>query len=588
MKKSRNHINNNNFVPSLQISNVLPNIKNIKLNPYKFINKKASINNNAHVNNIINKEMSVLLFQNNEVNVVRNLNIDDEKNFCDNLLYKGVLENNMINEEEIYGNSDKSSGVNLPKIKSLTINGILESEKKLNENKKISLRNLANNQLEKELYDNLKDLRRKIKDYKNNKNELYKNYEKITKQIKEINIEIEALKSDVGDTFFFFFFDLNSPSFDSDQQYDENLNNILLETPSKLLKSPKKEKKDSSSKKLIKNLWGKSKYEEKIKRIKMLYVAKKEKDEKKIYKHRVVNQLKEELKKIDIELSDINTKLDEFKIQESDIIQKLMRHYEGLLYRGKDTRSDGLIWIIKAIWKLGKNVPMQFIPTFLDFNAIEFLFKLANKSIELENKKKQLNESKKNLIVKVHKLYFFNNNKIDTDINNFSKKLAEGKNRRSSLLFKTNLIKKNKILRRSISQTNIVKTYIHSAVDDEQREEEKNTFKEISKIIEKRENVEIEKMAGMGDIEELQKKIRNIENEIIELKNKEIIRIFKEFIENDYQNKYHVNIDIVLAALLGEHTKNIEVNRFAKFKKEYIENLKNIRFYEYRKKNNDK
>ena len=73
----------------------------------------------------------------------------------------------------------------------------------------------------------------------------------------------------------------------------------------------------------------------------------------------------------------------------------------------------------------------------------------------------------------------------------------------------------------------------------------------------------------MGDIEELQKKIRNIENEIIELKNKEIIRIFKEFIENDYQNKYHVNIDIVLAALLGEHTKNIEVNRFAKFKKEY-------------------
>ena len=89
------------------------------------------------------------------------------------------------------------------------------------------------------------------------------------------------MKSDVGGTFLGKIFDLNSPSFDSDQQYDENLNNILLETPSKLLKSPKKEKKDSSSKKVIKNLWGKSKYEEKIKRIKMLYVAKKEKDEKK-------------------------------------------------------------------------------------------------------------------------------------------------------------------------------------------------------------------------------------------------------------------------------------------------------------------
>ena len=86
----------------------------------------------------------------------------------------------------------------------------------------------------------------------------------------------------------------------------------------------------------------------------------------------------------------------------------------------------------------------------------------------------------------------------------------------------------------------------------------------------------------------LQKKIKNIENEIVELKNKEVIRIFKEFIENDYQNKYHVTIDVVLAALLGEHMKNIEVNKFAKFKKEYFENIKNIRFCEYRKKNDSK
>jgi hypothetical protein len=276
----------------------------------------------------------------------------------------------------------------------------------------------------------------------------------------------------------------------------------------------------------------------------------------------------------------------DLKTQDNETIKKLMRHYEALLYRGKDTRNDGLIWIIKAMWKLGKNVPMEFIPTFLDFNAIEFLFKLANKSIELENKKKLLNDCKKNLRLKIHKLYFFNNSNTDTD--NFTKKLFQGKNRRSSLLFKTNLIKRNSILKRSVSQTNIIKTYIHSSVDDEQRDEETNTFKDISKLVEKRENMEIEKMPGMNDIEELQKKIKNIENEIVELKNKEVIRIFKEFIENDYQNKYHVTIDVVLAALLGEHMKNIEVNKFAKFKKEYFENIKNIRFCEYRKKNDSK
>jgi hypothetical protein len=238
------------------------------------------------------------------------------------------------------------------------------------------------------------------------------------------------------------------------------------------------------------------------------------------------------------------------------------------------------------MWKLGKNVPMQFIPTFLDFNAIEFLFKLANKSIELENKKKLLNESKKNLILKVHKSYFYNNN---TDNTNLTKNLFKGKNRRSSLLFKTNLIKQNKILQRSVSQTNIVKTYIHSSVDDEQRDQEMTTFKEISKLVEgKKINMEIGKIPGMENIEELQNKIKSIENEIVELKNQEIIRIFKEFIENDYQNKYHVSIDIVLAALLGEHMKNIEINKFSKFKKEYCENLKNIQFYEYRKKNDSK
>ena len=135
-----------------------------------------------------------------------------------------------------------------------------------------------------------------------------------------------------------------------------------------------------------------------------------------------------------------------------------------------------------------------------------------------------------------------------------------------------------------MSQTNIIKTYIHSSVDDEQRDQEKNTFKEISKFYEKRNNnYEIEKMEEMGKIEELQNKIKNIENEIVEIKNKEIMRIFKQFVENDYQHRYHVSIDVVLAALLGEHMKNIEVNKFAKFKKEYLDNLKNIRFYEYRK-----
>ena len=74
----------------------------------------------------------------------------------------------------------------------------------------------------------------------------------------------------------------------------------------------------------------------------------------------------------------------------------------------------------------------------------------------------------------------------------------------------------------------------------------------------------------MGDIEELQKKIRNIENEIIELKNKEIIRIFKEFIENknktiNDKKKHMLDFDalfknIILQEKIKKHENKINKN----------------------------
>ena len=587
-QKSRNHIKRIS-VPSIKNSKVAPKIK---LKPITIYKSKSLLNNISQSNfgKTLNKgNISVSLFQDNEVNIVRNLNLDDEKNFCEKLLYKGSLEQNMLKEEKILSSSELNKGKNFPPIKNISFTDILESEKKLNESKKLSLRNIANNQIEKELYGNLKDIKRKLKELKNKKHEIYNNCESKTKQIKEINLEIESLKSENSQTFLGKIFDLKtSMSMSSMPESGENSKGNPEDTLKKLRKKINikkiQDKKLSTNQLKIKNLGDKNVYDEKIQRMKMLYFARKENDEKKKEKQRQIKEIKEEMEEMNSELKEINKRTSKLKKQENIAIEKLMRHYEALLFRGKDTRNEGLIWIIKSMWKLGQNVPIQFIPTFLDFNAIEFLFKLANKSIELENKKNLLNKYKKELMIKIHKLYFYNKNSIDVD--NFSKKLLGGNKKRSSLLFKTNLIKKNKILKRSVTQTNIVKTYIHSSVDDEQRDQEKNTFKEISKLVEKvGNNVEIEKIDGMESIEKLQKNIKEVENEIVELKNKEILRIFKQFIENDYENKYQVSIDIVLAALFGEHTKNIEVNKYAKYKKEYIDNLKSIRFYEYAKKN---
>ena len=99
----------------------------------------------------------------------------------------------------------------------------------------------------------------------------------------------------------------------------------------------------------------------------------------------------------------------------------------------------------------------------------------------------------------------------------------------------------------------------------------------LKKII----RINLNKLQGIDQIEELKSKIKEIENDISNLKKNEIHRLFKEFVENDYENKYHVKIDDVLAALLGEHNKNIEINKYSKYKKDYFDELKNIRFYQY-------
>ena len=134
-------------------------LKILKKESQKF-NNRSSYDNLENMRkkeiNKINKNLSVFLFQNNEVEMVRSLNPDSDKNLCENLLFKENLKNNAENDDN-YDVPDQLFGqINLPKIKKITITGILESGKRLNQNKKENLRNLANNQLEKELYQELK------------------------------------------------------------------------------------------------------------------------------------------------------------------------------------------------------------------------------------------------------------------------------------------------------------------------------------------------------------------------------------------------------------------------------------------------
>lgn len=589
-------------------------LKQLKTNKSNKLNNKSSYNILSHNKTKslrkINKELSSSLFQNNEVDMVRSLNPDSEQNLCDNLLFKENLINNMGSNDNFELNGDYfGQKINLPKIKRITINGILESEKKLNRNKKEAQRNMANNLLEKELYHDLKEIRTKYNDIKTKKNELYNKFQNITKEINDLSLDLKVLEMRHTDNFLSKIFELRNKELEmkrmqrekieSENKFNQKVINTLSDKTPNLVEGLNMQKiQKKMDLKKENNNEENNKMEEKMKKIKTLYLAKKEQDEFKYQKIAKIQNYKNDIINIETEIKTLNKELIELREKDNNIVQKLMKHFQALLYSGRDTRNEGLIWIIKSMWNLGKNVPMQFIPTFLDFKSIEFLFKLANKSIELENKKKILNEQKKEINIKLHRIYHFNDQN-NTEKSLFNRKLiSNNKNknnknnnndsnfdRRSSLVFKTNLIKKNSVLRQSISESNFIKSYIHSNVDDEEEnEKDPNTFKEINKIMDKNiKNYQIEQVTGMNYIKNLQKKIKEIEIEMEVLKKEEIKRIFKEFIVNDYKNKYHVSIDVVLSALLGEHIKNIEINKYAKFKREYIESIKNLRFYEYAK-----
>ena len=167
----------------------------------------------------------------------------------------------------------------------------------------------------------------------------------------------------------------------------------------------------------------KSKEKENKFRLEMKLIAKSEK----------VNKLKEEtkvkIKKLEekkcVLIEKIDTcenELKRFKEIHHNLKDELLVHYHRLLLEGKDTRKEGLSWIILAIWNLKSNVLLSYMPKFLDQNIILFLFEYSSLIKKIKETEKnihelavQLKEHKENLKNKSRKEdlqnIVFNNNK---------------------------------------------------------------------------------------------------------------------------------------------------------------------------------
>lgn len=116
--------------------------------------------------------------------------------------------------------------------------------------------------------------------------------------------------------------------------------------------------------------------------------------------------LRDELK---IRAQEVKDEIKRNKEEMEAIRNKLMLHYHTLLNEGVDTRQEGLVWLIKAIWNLGHNVIMSYMPNYLDEKSIDFFFSIAHKDYELQKMRNEIedikhklkgniNEDKKNVI----------------------------------------------------------------------------------------------------------------------------------------------------------------------------------------------
>ena len=252
-----------------------------------------------------------------------------------------------------------------------------------------------------------------------------------------------------------------------------------------------------------------------------------------------LKKMSEELKK---KINDLENKILALRNNKNNIRNQLMEHYKELLYQGTETRQEGLSWIIRAIWNLKKDVPIEFFPNFLDLNSINYLFLVSKKLIEVNNKINDLEMYKKE----------FYNYIIQED---------------KKKVFATSISNKN-------SKRNNIKLKIKTNYENEHLMKKIDNLSPINKINSRLFSPKIQKLNLMKE------EINNLNIEIKKLRIEEANRILKQFIENDYEKRYNVIIDVVLSALFGDINKENELNKYLRLKREFKNNLKKIRFFD--------
>ena len=282
--------------------------------------------------------------------------------------------------------------------------------------------------------------------------------------------------------------------------------------------------------------------------------------------------MREELKpkfdskeKINNEIKEIDNQIEKLKNSKKILKDKLYIHYLKLLKEGKDTRNEGLSWIIKEIYYLGKKVLMSYLPKYLDKKAIDFIFDQAHFSIKIKDLNDKLIEQKeilsksgirqvanqlssiRGMQQKKNEHIYLTEKRTFDDYNTYAK------------IQDQNNINNCKNILELISIPPVIKLK-----DLELLLEKSGHLITHSQMIILVDYLNI--LNRRDQMKEIQKRLRQ----------NEMDRIFNEYLKNDYQSRYNVEKNVVLGALIGEDNINTELNKQLKKTRQYLDELNKI------------
>ena len=458
------------------------------------------------------------------------------------------------NEEENNNNN---------KTEKMEVQSIAEKEKENEEN----LEKINNENREKE-----EKVKKIFKEKLTNLEKVKDECQKLNQQINKLNNAIEESQMEISV--------IVKCSNEFDEKFMNNLNN-----PNQIEKNISLDNEGISiANKNETNEKNKNKNKQ-FEQLNKLMIYKQQRDDKRKNLMEMINEKENIKKELENDLITKREQCNQLKKDVYNIRKKLLNIYNIKLYEGLDYGKEGLISIIKDIWNLGVNVDTNYMPTYLDDDTIEFLFNKANHSIEISKIRKVINDNEKEYTSYL-KEWKINSTEISTLIN-----------KRNNMAFPNSNFEQKNGMKSSYKEDDLFKTKISdisiSYLDSYPRTKEfmikykrrhpQLFHKEIpefdfkymkykslnipAKILEKKKHIEKLKCLLNMKIEQ------NKQNDKLEVE-----RLNKEFIKNQYKEKYKVNVETLFGALFGEK-KNEMLNYYSKLEKEFKEGEKIIQFH---------